>query len=626
MKENFKAKVFLNKSGKGRVKYSEDEFLTLSNREMFKVFPGDEVVCQKMPGSKAKIKEVLKRNTSELTGIIKKYKGKTFLTSLDKSFHLDILLEGKNLKNFKSNDICEVKITSQPSLKYKPKAKPIKTLKSNDVFEEAFIFATNGTELSTEWSKSIINECNKIKREISTQDIDSRKDLRSLNFVTIDGSNAKDFDDAVYAEENSDGYLLYVAIADVSEYVLQDSSLDKEALSRATSVYFEKKVIPMLPELISNKLCSLRPNEDKLVLTCEIYLDGEGEIKSYEFFNSVICSKNRLTYDEVEKFYQKGQTALSEDIVSNLNALKKIHALRRKIREERKAIDFYLPEYRPVGKDNKIIKFKSINHLLANEVIEESMILANICAAKLTKKIKKPIPFRHHDNPDYNELEKLKEFLKARGLRKGMTESNPRKKLNAWLKEIKQKEKSFSLIYQILRSMKLAVYSGKESNHFALGLEEYCHFTSPIRRYSDLVTHRVIKSIIEKKGSSYSQDEIDGIATICSDKDREAEKIVRESSKYLSCKCAEQHIGKEFYGEVVAVLEFGVFMHIDGLNIEGFCHIKNLKRSPYYVHDATAHSLTSANKNNIYALGDKFKIKIKSVETSRKRIDLKVIN
>ncbi len=626
MKENFKAKVFLNKSGKGRVKYSEDEFLSLSNREMFKVFPGDEVVCQKMPGSKAKIKEVLKRNTSELTGIIKKYKGKTFLTSLDKSFHLDILLEGKNLRNFKSNDICEVKITSQPSLKYKPKAKPIKTLKSNDVFEEAFIFATNGTELSTEWSKSIINECNKIKRDISAQDINSRKDLRNLNFVTIDGSNAKDFDDAVYAEESSNGFLLYVAIADVSEYVLQESSLDKEALSRATSVYFEKKVIPMLPELISNKLCSLRPNENKLVLTCEIYLDREGEIKSFEFFNSVICSKNRLTYDEVEKFYQKGQTALSDDILSNLSTLKKIHGLRRKIREERKAIDFYLPEYRPVGKDNKIIKFKSINHLLANEVIEESMILANICAAKLTKKLKKPIPFRHHDNPDYNELEKLKEFLKTRGLRKGMTESNPRKKLNAWLKEIKQKEKSFSLIYQILRSMKLAVYSGKESNHFALGLEEYCHFTSPIRRYSDLVTHRVIKSIIEKKGSSYSIDEIDEISSICSDKDREAEKIVRESSKYLSCKCAEQHIGKAFTGEVVAVLEFGVFMHIDGLNIEGFCHIKNLKRSPYYVHDAAAHSLTSANKNNIYALGDKFKIKIKSVETSRKRIDLKVIN
>ena len=626
MKENFKAKVFLNKSGKGRVKYSDEELLSLSNREMFKVFPGDEVVCQKMPGSKAKIKEVLKRNTSELTGIIKKYKGKTFLTSLDKSFHLDILLEGKNLKNFKSNDICEVKITSQPSLKYKPKAKPIKTLKSNDVFEEAFIFATNGTELSTEWSKSIINECNKIKREISSQDINSRKDLRNLNFVTIDGSNAKDFDDAVYAEENSDGFLLHVAIADVSEYVLQDSSLDKEAFSRATSVYFEKKVIPMLPELISNKLCSLRPNEDKLVLTCEIYLDKGGEIKSYEFFNSVICSKNRLTYDEVEKFYQKGQTVLPKEVVSNLSTLKKIHGLRRKIREDRKAIDFYLPEYRPVSKDNKIIKFKSINHLLANEVIEESMILANICAAKLTKKLKKPIPFRHHDNPDYNELEKLKEFLKARGLRKGMNESNPREKIKNWLEEIYKKEKSFSLIYQILRSMKLAVYSGKESKHFALGLNEYCHFTSPIRRYSDLVTHRVIKSIIEKKGSSYSQDEIDEIATVCSEKDREAEKIVRESSKYLGCKCAEQNIGKEFTGEIVAVLEFGVFIHIKGLNIEGFCHIKNLKRSPYYVYDATAHSLTSANKNNIYTLGDKFKIKIKSVESSRKRIDLKVLN
>tara|TARA_B100001248_G_scaffold30529_1_gene19807 strand:- start:3444 stop:5324 length:1881 start_codon:yes stop_codon:yes gene_type:complete len=626
MKENFKARVYLSKSGKGRVKYSEDEFLSLSNREMFKVFPGDEVVCQKIPGSKAKIKEVLKRNTKELTGLIKKYKGKTFLTSLDKSFHLDILLEGKNLKNFKTNDICKVKITSQPSLKYKPKAKPIKTLKSNDVFEEAFIFATNGTELSTEWSKTVINECKKISKEISKEDIETRRDFRSLNFVTIDGSNAKDFDDAVYAEELSDGFRLYVAIADVSAYVTKDSQLDKEAFSRATSVYFEKKVIPMLPELISNQLCSLRPNEDKLVLTCEIYLDNRGEIKDFEFFNSVICSKNRLTYDEVEKFYQKGQTALLDDAVNNLRVLKKIHSLRRKIREDRKAIDFYLPEYRPVGKDNKIIKFKATSHLLANEVIEESMILANICAAKLTKKLKRPIPFRHHDNPDFNELEKLKEFLKARGLRKSMSESNPRKKLYDWLKEINQKEKSFSLIYQILRSMKLAIYSGKESNHFALGLDEYCHFTSPIRRYSDLVTHRVIKSVIEKKGGHYSQDEIDAIAAVCSEKDREAEKIVRESSKYLSCKCAEQHIGKEYTGEIVSVLEFGVFMHIHELNIEGFCHVKNLKRSPYYVHDAIAHSLTSANNNNIYALGDMLKIKIKSVETSRKRIDLRVKN
>ena len=626
MKESFKARIFLNKSGRGRVKYSDEEYLSLSKREMFKVFPGDDVVCQKMPGSKAKIKEVIKRNTRELTGVIKKHKGKTFLTSLDKSFHLEILLEGKNLKNLKVNDICEVKITSQPSLKYKPKAKPIKTLKSNDVFEEAFIFATSGSDLSTEWSKPVINECNKINKEISLQDIESRKDLRSLDFVTIDGNNAKDFDDAVYAKESPDGYVLYVAIADVSEYVSINSQLDKEALSRGTSVYFEKKVVPMLPELISNQLCSLRPNEDKLVLTCEIYLDKAGELKSFEFFNSVICSKSRLTYDEVEKFYQKGQIALSENVLSNLRILKKIHILRRKIRGERKAIDFYLPEYRPFGKGNKIIKFKSINHLMANEVIEEAMILANICAAKLTKKLKTPIPFRHHDNPDLNELENLKEFLKTRGLRKGMNEANPRKKLNDWLKEIKQKDKSFSLIYQILRSMKLAVYSGKESNHFALGLEEYCHFTSPIRRYADLVTHRVIKSIIDKKVSSYSQDEIDEIALVCSEKDREAEKIVRESSKYLSCKCAEEHIGKEFIGEIVSVLEFGLFMHINDLNIEGFCHIRNLKKSPYYVYDAKAHSLVSANKNDIYALGDKFKIKIKSVETSRKRIDLRVIN
>ena len=290
MKENFKAKVFLNKSGKGRVKYSEDEFLSLSNREMFKVFPGDEVVCQKMPGSKAKIKEVLKRNTSELTGIIKKYKGKTFLTSLDKSFHLDILLEGKNLRNFKSNDICEVKITSQPSLKYKPKAKPIKTLKSNDVFEEAFIFATNGTELSTEWSKSVINECNKIKRDISAQDINSRKDLRNLNFVTIDGSNAKDFDDAISITKNKGCIDLYVHIADVSVFIEHEDETDLVARKLGNSYYFVEDTLHMLPEELSTNFLSLRPGVKRLAFSVKITMDVDFNIREYKIFESVINS------------------------------------------------------------------------------------------------------------------------------------------------------------------------------------------------------------------------------------------------------------------------------------------------------------------------------------------------
>jgi ribonuclease R len=625
MKKTFKTKVFLNNSGKGKVKFFEEEILSLSKREMFKVFPGDDVICQKMPGSKAKIKEVLKRNTNELTGIIKKYKGKTFLTSLDKSFHLDILLEGKNLKHFKSNDICEVKITSQPSLKYKPKAKPIKTLKSNDVFEEAFIFATNGTELSTEWSKSVIKECNKIKRDISLQDIDTRRDLRSLNFVTIDGSNAKDFDDAVYAEEISEGYKLFVAIADVSEYVPINTNIDKEAFFRATSVYFDKRVLPMLPEIISNGLCSLRPLEDKLVITCEINLDRKGHIISYDFSQSIINSKQRLTYEEVEKYLKKNTTKIATEILSNIDVLKIIHSLRRKIRKERKAIDFHLSEYYPVESNNKIVKFKESKHLEANEIVEECMILANICAAKFTKTSKAPIPFRHHANPDLHELEKLKEFLKTRGLRKGMEEPDPRKRLNLWLEEIEKSKKSFSLIYQILRSMKLAVYSGKESNHFALGLNEYSHFTSPIRRYSDLITHRVIKNKLEKKQPIYSENDIEDIAAFCSEKDRETDKIVRQSSKYLSCKCAENYIGKVFSAEIISVLEFGMFMHIKDLNIEGFCHVKNLKKSPYYIHDEFSHSLRSPNNNDVYSLGDKCKIKIKSVDTSRKRIDLKLV-
>ena len=625
MKKTFKTKVLLNNSGKGKVKFFEEELLSLSKREMFKVFPGDEVICKKIPGGRAKIIEILKRNTKELTGVIKKNKGKTFLISLNNSFHLEILLEGKNLRNFKAKDICKVQIVTQPSLKYKPKARPIKTLQSENVFEEAFIVATSGTELSTDWQRSVISECQKLPEKITDQDVKNRKDLRQLNFVTIDGINAKDFDDAIYAEKNSNGYQLFVAIADVSEYVQMNTNLDKEAFFRATSVYFDKKVLPMLPEIISNKLCSLRPLEDKLVMTCEINLDEKGHIISYDFSQSLINSKQRLTYEEVEKYLKKNTSNIDAEVLSSIDVLKIIHSLRRKIRKERKAIDFHLSEYYPVEANNKIVKFKESKHLEANEIVEECMILANICAAKFTKTSKVPIPFRHHANPDLHELEKLKEFLKTRGLRKGMEEPDPRKRLNLWLEEIEKSKKSFSLIYQILRSMKLAVYSGKESNHFALGLNEYSHFTSPIRRYSDLITHRVIKNILEKKKPIYSDNDIEDIASFCSEKNRETDKIVRQSAKYLSCKCAENYIGKVFSAEIISVLEFGMFMHIKELNIEGFCHVKNLKKSPYYIHDEFSHSLRSPNNNDVYSLGDRCKIKIKSVDTSRKRIDLKLV-
>ena len=623
MKDIFSAKIIINKSGRGKVRFSEEETLSLSKREMFKVFPGDEVMCVRLSGGKAKISKILKRNTTHLTGIIRKSRGQTFLKSLDNSFHLEVILEGNNLKKYKADDICFVKITSQPSLKYKPKAKPVKIIKSEDVFEESFIVATSGVEISKNWQKGIINECKKLQKNITEEEIQKRKDFRNLGFITVDGSNARDFDDALYAEKTSEGFKLFVAIADVSEYVKEGSSLDIEAYNRSTSIYFEKHVIPMLPELISNQICSLRPNEDKLTLTCIINLDKDGHISKYEFCKSVIRSQKRLSYEELEDFLDNKKTKYKKNLTESIENLAEIHKRRKNLRKNRGAVDFNLREFRPVSKKNKITRFKQVKKFTAHQIIEESMILANICAARFARTNKRPSMYRHHENPDLKELDDLKEFLKTRGFKKAMKESNVRNRINLWLEEISKNKKS-SIIFQVLRSMKLAIYSGEKSSHFALALDEYSHFTSPIRRYPDLVVHRIIKKILDKTPTSYSQNKIDEISNYCSEKERETEKIVRNSTKYLSCKCAENHIGKIFPGEIISILDFGFFVHIDELNIEGFCHIKRLGRAPYYIHDEISRSLRSANNNHIYSIGDRCKIKIESVEITRNRIDLKL--
>ena len=621
MKENFKAKVFLNKSGKGRVKYSEDEFLTLSSREMFKVFPGDEVVCQKMPGSKAKIKEVLKRNTSELTGIIKKYKGKTFLTSLDKSFHLDILLEGKNLKNFKSNDICEVRITSQPSLKYKPKAKPIKTLKSNDVFEEAFIFATNGTELSTEWSKSIINECNKIKRDISAQDIDSRKDLRSLNFVTIDGSNAKDFDDAVFCEANKDGFVLQVAIADVAEIVEPSSSIDKEALSRGTSIYFPKRVIPMLPEEISNNLCSLIPNEDRNVLVCKMNFTQEGEINSYDFSESIINSHKRFTYNEVEFLKQNKDTNLSAEILNSINALEKLTKQLLHNRSKRYALEIESSEPTlSFGNEGNISEIFIPKRLFAHQMIEEAMISANICAAKFIKKHLGFGVYRIHEEPEHLKLENLKKFFSLKGL-STKSFSSPLEMINSFIKHVNKDEKNKIMNVLILQSLKRACYSTKEIGHFGLQLKEYSHFTSPIRRYPDLISHRLIKNVLNKKQLDSNQDDLEMTLNDLSDLEQRAERSSRQVIQRLICHHLEGSIGEEFSSIVVGITEFGLFCEIENHFISGLVHVSDLSRDRY-IFDKEANILKGKRTGRTFRIGQKINVQLANVIPEERKIVL----
>ena len=500
----------------------------------------------------------------------------------------------------------------------------------NNPFEFSTELALERSDISETWPKSIVREINKIKKEEKQDSSISRVDLTNKSFVTIDGKSAKDFDDALYAEETSSGFKLFVSIADVSEYVRKNSSLDIEALNRGTSIYFRNKVIPMLPELLSNERCSLNPNEKKYTISCVIDLTKDAKIKDYDFCESVITSRARLTYENLGPLFSKPKNKLDKKIDDSLNNLEKIYLALKDRRQKRNSIEFNLSETRPItDKSNRILKFSKLSRNEYHGVVEECMILANICAANFLLKRKIPTIFRFHEKPDLSKIRNLKEFLTSRGFKKNMKSSNYRSSILSWLEESKKTRFEEIINIQILRSMKLAKYDSTNSDHFALALDKYCHFTSPIRRYADLVVHRGIKGYLRKRnkndGSSfvYNKNEVAEISEIISDKERKAEKITKEAEKFLKCKCAENYIGEEFEGTIVSVFDFGFFVKIHKLNIDGFCHVNSFrggKRIRYKL-DEIIQALRGRKEN--YYVGDSIRVKITSVDIFKKRVDLK---
>ena len=635
-KEFLIGRVKLNKSGKGILVVSEDEKYFLPKREMFKVFPNDKVKCSITLKDRAKIVQVLERNTKTIKGILNYSKKRYYLSSLDSSYHLDVLIDSKKSISKKIGDICEAKIIKQPNLKYKPSAKIISSKKLTDPFEEAFEVALEGSEIEVNWPKSVISETNRLDTSFVDNNSDIREDLRNLPFVTIDGKSAKDFDDALFAKKTDSGFILFVSIADVAEYVEFESALDLEALNRGTSIYFKRKVVPMLPEKISNDLCSLKPGEDKLTLTCEIVIGDKGQLKNFRFYNSIINSKARLTYEKLGTQFEKEKTSLPKEISISLRSLEKIYRLLSENRSKRNAIDFDLPEYYPFYDKQKIKNFRPIERNHSHQLVEECMILANVCAAELISKSKIPAIYRSHEKPDPLKIMNLKNFLTSRQIKNNMDSYKTRENLISWMKAAKTKKFFEVIIIQILRSMSLAKYDSNLSSHFALSLDKYTHFTSPIRRYADLVVHRCIKELISqnidslsskrkfRKSNSfpYSLNAVSDIAEDISIKDRNAEKISRKEIKYLQCKCAENYIGKNFEGSITSAFEFGIFVKILELNIEGFIHVTKLSKKDYLVFDEASISMKSTKNKKSFYVGDILKVKIESVESFKGRVNL----
>ena len=634
---------YLKKSKINRFAVFDDKtktYFKIASKELRKGFLGDKVECSLNQRGWVVIDKVIESNTNYFIGRIEKAGGRVKAFPLGSGRFSAVVIRGKISKKIQRDDLVKVKITRQPMNNFYATGKIDSVLDKSNQETKANEIAILKFNLRTNWSKRIINEL----RLLTKKDVDHspfRKNLTKLPFVTIDGKDAKDFDDAVYAEKDNKGiFSLYVSIADVANYVNTESFIDKEAKKRGTSTYFTNRVLPMLPEQISNELCSLKPNEERKCLVCKIKLDKEGTPKETVFFEGLIKSRARLTYSKVSEYFETED--YPKKYGSSLKCLKEIFGLLKEIKKERGALDLDIPGYVPMSVEGKVYKFIKVKRNLAHKVIEECMLLANISAAEILRKSNIPSIYRIHPKPNYQNIKGLEAFSRTRSINiKIKPEGNVKDFYK--LAEIALGRKDKEIIHmQILQSLNLATYSEKPSEHFALAYNLYTHFTSPIRRYPDLMVHRAIKALLrqspnnkislkevhqdkgEKKNYPYNWEDIAGLAYDSSLKERLAEEATRDADNTMKCELALEKIDKVFHGSISGITNFGIFIHLKDLGIEGLCHISNFPNNDYYFFDEISKSLVGRNSGQGYFLGNSVSVKIKNVEVSSHRIDLEI--
>lgn len=476
------------------------------------------------------------------------------------------------------------------------------------------------------WPEELFNKKDLVKPIKTT-----RTDLKAIPFVTIDGEDAKDFDDAVFCKKNKKGgWDLSVAIADVSYYVEPKTKLDEQALLRGNSVYFPGKVIPMLPEVLSNDLCSLKPNVDRLAMVCEMHISADGKLTKYKFYEALICSKARLTYNQVSDLLQEKANCRSveKSVLVNLLELENLFLALQQQRQERGAIEFESIDSKMIfNKKGLLIDVKPIKRNIAHKIIEECMLSANVATAKFLEKNKLLSIYRVHEGPTSTKLLDLKAFLKSVGLSLDSDTTPTSKDYCKLLKKISKRKDADVIQMILLRSMCQAMYSSENIGHFGLAYPAYTHFTSPIRRYTDLLVHRHIKTMLHDNDNQTekSLEKIKEIAEHCSMTERRADEATREVAKACKCLYLTKYVGANFVGIVSGVTKFGLFVEIKDLYIDGLVHI-NALGSDYFIYDPVAHKLVGEKSGVIYSLGMELQIIVSKVDVNRKRIDFVLQN
>ncbi len=489
------------------------------------------------------------------------------------------------------------------------------------MYKEAIQDAISMHELPSKWHSDLINEAKTVANK--KKEAKHRKDLRKLNFATIDGEDAKDFDDAVYCVKNSNGFTLYVAIADVSFYVTPGSKIDKEAKKRGTSIYFPETVIPMLPENLSNGICSLRPNEDRCAMICEMSIGLDGERNKYKFYGGLINSKARLTYKQVEKHLKKLSDFKQAGVRDSIKHLKDLTDLRLKLRNQRSALEINPKEAIIELNKNKEVKNIVIKKsLFAHKIVEESMLLANESAAEFMQDRLDLGVYRIHENPDASKLEVLKKHFKIPP--KAVKKLSPLEVINLCLKQANKNNDDTGQIL-VLQTLARAEYSTNNLGHFGLQLKQYSHFTSPIRRYPDLLVHRLINSSLAHKKIQTRQNELQDDCENSSMLERRAEKASRQVEQVLICSYLKTKIGSTMNGVVTGVTDFGLFINLEPYFISGLLHVSDLPDDRYY-YLSDRNALKGKRRGGIYKLGQKIKVKIAAIFPLERKINLVISN
>ncbi len=623
----------------------------LSARQMHFVFDGDEVLVQvtgedRRGRLEGKVVEVLARAHAEIVGRYQEESGIGFVIPDNARINQQILIPPGNKGDARSGQIVTAQITDYPTRQLGAKGRIAEILGDHLDPGLEIDVAIRAHGIPWEWSEDVQREASALEGEPTESDKQHREDLRDLAFVTIDGEDARDFDDAVYCEKRGDGWCLWVAIADVSHYVRPGSALDDEAAVRGNSVYFPERVVPMLPEALSNGLCSLKPDVDRLAMVCEMTLASDGALLEYAFYEAVIHSHARLTYTQVGEVLAGGShPQVNRKRVTDLKRLHALYGVLRKARSARGAIDFETVETRIIFDEKR--KIEAIVPVVRNDahkLIEECMLCANVATADFFARNEVPIVYRVHEGPTEEKLENLRKFLGELGLDlRGGAKPTPLD-YQALLAQIEGRDDAHVIQTMLLRSLSQAVYRPENGGHFGLNYEAYAHFTSPIRRYPDLLVHRGIRHLIRSRRAAHGVRRVKGARALqaksifpydaqamavhgehCSMTERRADDATRDVDAWLKCEYLRQHVGDEFDGVITAVTSFGLFVELKDLYIEGLVHITALP-GDYYHFDRATQRLTGERSGRSFQLGGAVRVQVARVDLDDKKIDLELIS